>query len=303
MQIDRLLSMVFYIVSRERVTARELAEHFQVSTRTIYRDINTLTLANIPIISTRGSGGGIALVDGYTLDRSLFSQEEQKNILQALQMLQAASYPDAGLTLHKLGAIFGRRPEENWLSIDLSYWGSGQQRQAELSQLQSAIVHKRRVAFLYFSSSLQRSQRTVEPLQLAFKGRTWYLVGYCQKRQELRTFRLSRIKELRLLAETFTRTLPQDYILGADCPAEPELLLFKLRFAPEIAYKLYDDFQEDQVRPEADGSFTVTFPYPLSNWTFHYLLSFGRYVEVLEPAIARRLLRERALEIAALYKA
>ncbi len=140
-------------------------------------------------------------------------------------------------------------------------------------------------------------------MQLAFKGRTWYLVGYCQKRQELRTFRLSRIKELRLLAETFTRTLPQDYILGADCPAEPELLLFKLRFAPEIAYKLYDDFQEDQVRPEADGSFTVTFPYPLSNWTFHYLLSFGRYVEVLEPAIARRLLRERALEIAALYKA
>lgn len=81
MQIERLVQMVFYIVNREHVTAKELADHFSVSTRTIYRDINTLTLAGIPVTSSKGTGGGISLIDGYTINKSLFSKEDRKSVV------------------------------------------------------------------------------------------------------------------------------------------------------------------------------------------------------------------------------
>ena len=106
MQIERLVQMVFYIVNREHVTAKELADHFSVSTRTIYRDINTLTLAGIPVTSSKGTGGGISLIDGYTINKSLFSKEEQQNIYQGLQILQASKYPNAETALSKIGSIF-----------------------------------------------------------------------------------------------------------------------------------------------------------------------------------------------------
>lgn len=106
MQIERLVQMVFYIAGREHITAKELAAHFRVSTRTIYRDLNTLSLAGIPIMSAKGTGGGIFLLDGYTIEKPLLSREEQQNILQGLQILQASNYPNAEITLSKIGAVF-----------------------------------------------------------------------------------------------------------------------------------------------------------------------------------------------------
>lgn len=301
MQIERLVNMVFYIVNRKQVTARELADYFNVSTRTIYRDINTLTIAGIPITSAKGTGGGISLIDGYTLNRSLFSKKEQENIFQSLQMLQAAKYPDAELTLRKIGAVFGRTSEPKWLDIDFTYWGSDEKQKAELSELQYAIVHKHTIAFDYFNSELQKSNRILEPLQLAFKSRAWYVVGYCRCKQEIRVFRMSRMKRICVMPETFDRALPDDYSLLSDCQEECNLPVFKLKFAPEMAYRLYDDFQENQVDACTDGSFIVTSRYQLTDWTFHYLLSFGKYVEIIEPEIARTMLKKRALEIAAIY--
>ena len=283
MQIERLINMVFYLIHGRQVTARELADYFHVSTRTIYRDINTLTLAGIPIISTRGAGGGISLIDGYTLNKSLFSREEQENIFQSLRLLQATRYPHAELTLRKIGAIFGQAQEPQWLDIDFTFWGSDEEQKTDLSTLQSAILSKHPIAFDYFNSELQKSERIIEPLQLAFKSRTWYVVGYCRSRQEIRIFRISRMKHIRVRPETFTRELPHGYSLSGNVPTECNFPVFKLKFAPEIAYRLYDDFQEYQMETCSDGS-------------------FGKYVEILEPKIARTLLKERALEIANIYE-
>ena len=112
MQIERLVQMVFYIVKHGHVTARELSDYFNVSTRTIYRDINTLTIAGIPVISAKGAGGGISLLEGYTIDRSVLSQEERQSIYQGLQILQAAKYPNAEMALSKIGAVFRYALEE-----------------------------------------------------------------------------------------------------------------------------------------------------------------------------------------------
>ncbi len=301
MQIERLVNMVFYLISRQQATARELADYFHVSTRTVYRDINTLSVAGIPVLSARGTGGGISLMDGYTLNKAVFSQEEQEHILQSLQMLRAADYPDAALTLSKLRAIFGRTSAGKWLDLDFTYWGGSQKQKTEFLELQYAVLHKHAISFDYFNSSLQKSKRVIEPLQIVFKARTWYVAGYCRSRQEIRIFRMSRMKDICILPETFDRILPRDFSLSPDRKAECTLPVFKLKFAPEIAYRLFDDFQESQVEPCADGSFIVTFPYELTDWTFHYLLSFGKYVEILEPEEARDMMKKRALEIAELY--
>lgn len=301
MQIERLIQMVFYIVSHGHVTAKELARFFNVSTRTIYRDINTLTLAGIPILSVKGTGGGISLLDGYTIDKSLLSREEQQSICQGLQILQAAKYPNAEMALHKMGAIFRNVLEAKWLDIDFSYWGSDEKEKIKLSDLQYAILNKHIITFHYVNSELKKLERTIEPLRLAFKSHAWYIVGYCRHRREIRIFRLSRIKHLQVMPEIFQRELPPDYSLTPDCNDECSFPFLKLKFSPEIAHRLYDEFPEEQVCLGDDGNYYVTAQYELNNWTFHYLLSFGKYVEIIEPEIARILLKERVSDILKIY--
>lgn len=121
MQIERLVQMIFYIVNHGHVTAKELADYFHVSTRTVYRDMNTLSIAGIPILSAKGTGGGISILDGYTLDRSLLTREEQQSVYQGLQILQAAKYPSAEMALSKISAVFRTARQSQWLDVDFTY--------------------------------------------------------------------------------------------------------------------------------------------------------------------------------------
>ncbi len=301
MQIERLVQMVFYIVNHGHVTARELSECFNVSTRTIYRDLNTLSIAGIPVMSTKGAGGGISIMDGYTIDKSLLSQGEQQSIYQGLQILQATKYPNAEMALSKIGAIFRNALETKWLDIDLSYWGSDEKEKVKISDLQFAIVNKHVIAVCYVNSELKESERNIEPLRLVFKSHAWYIVGYCRCKKEIRIFRLSRIRRLQVMPEIFERELPPDYSLIPDSRVACDIPYLKLKFSPEIAHRLYDEFQEDQVHLCDDGNYYVTVPYELNHWTFHYLLSFGKYVEIIEPEIARTMLQERVADILKIY--
>ena len=301
MQIERLVQMIFHIVYREHVTAKELADYFNVSTRTIYRDINILSVAGIPIISTKGAGGGITTINGYTIDKSFLSEEEQQNIYHGLQILQATKYPNAEIALSKIGTIFRNVSQPRWLEVDFSYWGSDEEQKISISELQYAIINKHRIKFVYFNSELQQSNRTVEPLRLVFKSSTWYIVGYCCSKKDIRIFRMSRIKDIQVMPEIFKRELPKDYTLTGEYQDTENIHIFKLKFKPEIAVRLYDEFQEKQVSRCQDGDYLVTVQYPLSTWTFNRLLSYGKYVEVIEPEIARMMLKERVLEIAKIY--
>lgn len=301
MQIERLVQMVFYIINHGHVTARELSDYFNVSTRTIYRDINILTIAGIPVLSAKGTGGGISLIDGYTIDRSLLSKEEQQSVFQGLQILQAAKYPNAEMALSKISAVFRNARDSRWLDIDFSYWGSDEKEKIKISDLQYAILDKHVIRFQYFNTELKRSERVIEPLRLLFKSHAWYIVGYCRSKEEIRTFRLSRIKKLQIMPEIFERELPLDYSMVSEGRERCKLPVLKLKFSPEIAHRVFDEFQEDQVNIGEDGNYYVAVQYELNNWTVHYLLSFGKYVEVVEPESARIMLRERAEDIAKLY--
>ena len=301
MQIDRLVQMVFYIVNHGHVTAKELSDYFSVSTRTIYRDINTLTIAGIPVISAKGAGGGISLIDGYAIDKSLLSREEQQSVYQGLKILQATKYPDAETALSKIGAVFRNALEPQWLDVDFSYWGSDEREKIKISELQYAIVNRHRIRFDYVSTELKKSSRIIEPLRLAFKSHAWYIIGYCGEREAIRIFRLSRIKKLQVMPEIFERELPGDFSLAPADQGESNFPVFRLKFSPRIVHRLYDEFQEDQVCLGDDGYYYVTAQYELNHWILHYLLSFGNDVEIIEPGEARVMLREKASDIVKMY--
>lgn len=299
--IDRLIQIIFLLLRHENITAKQLAQDLGVSTRTIYRDINTLSIAGIPITSQKGYGGGLSLLEGFALDKSYFTQEEQSNIIQALQILKSSHYPDADRTLNKVAGLFSHTLQSDWLEIDFSYWGSPEKERRNMTALERAVINKYVIKFTYYNSELTITEQTVEPLKLLFKSHSWYLIAFSRRREEIRTYKLSRIRNLQITDQLFDRTLPADFSLTPAYQEEYNIPLFKLRFSKKIAYKVYDEFQEEYIKKLEDGTLEVTFRYQLSDWTFLYLLSFGEYVEIIEPVEARMLLKEKAQKILALY--
>lgn len=302
MQIDRLVQMVFLLLSHENITAKQLAEELHVSTRTIYRDINTLSIAGIPITSQKGYGGGLSLLQGFSLDKSYFTQAEQSNIIQALRILKSSNYPDADKALNKVAGLFSHNLQSEWLEIDFSYWGSPEKERYHITALERAVINKYVITFTYFNSELTVTNQIVEPLKLVFKSHAWYLVAYSKHKNDIRTYKMSRIRDLQITNELFDRELPEDFSITPACKEECDIPMFILHFSEKIAYKVYDEFQEQYIKRLEDGTLEVTFRYQLSDWTFLYLLSFGEYVEIIEPVEARRILKEKAQKIFSMYE-
>ena len=171
MHTGRLFEIVYLLQSRPRMTARELAERFEVSVRTIYRDIDALSAAGVPVYAARGGGGGVGLLPGYVLDRSLLTDGEQDEILYALRAMAAAGM--GGAALEKLAGLFQKR----------------------------AILSRREIAFDYYSARGEKSRRTAQPVKLVYKDAAWYLQAYCLARQALRVFKLCRMLDVTLLDE------------------------------------------------------------------------------------------------------
>ena len=282
MQINRLFEIVYLLMERDTMTAADLAERFEVSVRTIYRDIDTLSGAGIPVYANRGKGGGIRLMERFTLNKSMLSEKEQNEILASLQGLSAIRTPDVEPVLHKLAGLFGGS-RAAWLDVNFSRWGSGEEERDKFTILKNGILEKRVITFLYFSACGQKTKRFVEPLKLLFKGQGWYLYGFCRDKQDYRVFKITRMKNLSPGSETFDRMAPETPIEGVDQPYQGRMISVKLRFDASLAFRIYDEFTEEHIEKNEDGSFTVSIDFPDSDWIYGYILSFGGAAKVLEP--------------------
>ncbi len=298
MQINRLFEIVYILLNKKTITAKELSEHFEVSARTIYRDIETLSAAGIPVFMSKGKGGGISLLDNFVLDKSILSDNEQKEILAALQSLNAIKYPDADNVLSKLGMLFNKA-DYNWIDVDFSHWGSGDKEKFNL--LKTAVVSKKITTFEYFSSTGEKTDRTIEPLQLLFKDKTWYLKGYCLSKQAYRTFKLTRIKNVTVIEKAFERDLPQD-VLDNSVRGDSKMVEVKLHLKPSVAYRVYDEFHQNNIVLNEDGSFDVTVTYADDDWVPGYILSFGGSAEVIEPKHIRDIVIRKLEEALSQYR-
>ena len=294
MQIHRLVAMIYLLLERKRMTAKELAEHFEVSTRTVYRDVEALSQSGIPIYASKGQGGGISLTEQFVLNKSLLTAEERQGVLSALQGLHAVQREEAKAALDKLSAVLGGRQEE-WIEVDYSRWAGENVINERFDLLKQAIFERRVVRFHYDANGQAGTWRDVEALKLICRGHDWYLLAWCRLREDYRYFKLTRMEKLTLLEENFVRKplpalAPEQ--TGQAAETRP-LLSMVVRIKPEIAYRLRDDFCPLTLRALDDGRLETTLAVPQGPWLYHYFLAYGEMLEVVSPPEVRQELSHR----------
>lgn len=281
MQINRIFEITYMLLNHEQVTAKTLSEKFDVSVRTIYRDIDRMSQAGIPVYTERGKGGGISLLSDFVLSKVLLNADERKSILQALQTTRAVKFDPANEeTLAKLTALFGIA-DEPWLSIDFSTWYGPSAHDFE--QLKTAILTQKVVTFDYYNAKGEMSFRSVEPIQLVFKSMSWYLKAYCLAKQESRMFKLSRIIRLRVSEQQFTKRLPEIQVDKSLKPQAPDMIHLKMLMSSELGYRIFDDFPIEAIQRGSSKALLVEGDFPKTDWLYSYILSLGQAVKILEP--------------------
>ncbi|WP_167958270.1 helix-turn-helix transcriptional regulator [Anaerosporobacter faecicola] len=292
MKESRLFKIVYYVLENGRITAPQLAEKFEVSVRTIYRDIDVISSAGIPIYVTTGRNGGIQILDNYVLDKAYFSEKEKQDLLSALQSLSIFTNIYEKETLTKLSALFNTH-SENWLEVDFDRWGSNTQDNEKFLLLKKAITNHKVVTIVYVSSYCQKTKRKIHPLKLLYKSKEWYVKSYCTEKEDFRLFKINRIVECELLEEEF---VPVEFPVLHNTEQKSNNNVV-LRFPKEMSYRIYDEFCDNEVTVEENGDLIVKAFMPEDAWLMGYLLSFGANVEVIEPTYMRKILFDEAKKI------
>lgn len=302
MRLDRLISILTVLLKRDRISARELAEMFDVSTRTILRDVDAIDLAGIPIVTWQGTGGGIAIADGYKLDKSVLTSDEVAAVIATLSGVTRTMHDVRHeVLLEKFKNIVPESQTQrlaakaNQLIIDMSPWGGNEYLKDTLVLIRNAIEAEKIIEFSYIDSNMARSIRHAEPCSLVLKGQSWYLYAYCLLREQPRIFRLSRIKELKMTDQSFkSRNLPTNPLPWEGEWNHPNNMTeIVLLFDKEMENVVRESFG-DEIETCADGRFVAKVKMPVNYWLYGYILSFGRGVEVLQPQYLRAIIRDTA---------
>ncbi len=251
MKIDRLFSIVQILVNKKSITAGELAKHFNVSVRTIYRDIDVLSANGVPVYCAQGKGGGISILDNYMIDKTMLSDEEQKQVLLSLQSVNVTGQIDVQDSLIKLRNVF-KKNNTDWIEIDFSNWEQSDNEKANFEAIKDSIINLRVINFSYFSTKGEISERTIEPYRLVFKGYQWYIYGFCRMRNDFRFFKLTRIDNLKVLDETFKRrqeiTVNKKYNTDSQ-----EIVRVKMKISSRMAARVYDEFRKGTIEFDGDN--------------------------------------------------
>lgn len=300
MKMERLIGILSILLQREKVTAPALAEQFEVSRRTIQRDIESLCRAGIPIITEQGAGGGISIMEGYRVDRTVLTAPEMQAILAGLRSLDSVSGTRRYAQLmEKLSVGAGVLvPSGAHMLIDLSSWYKTSL-PPKIELIQEAMEQHRTICFTYFSPKGE-STRTVEPYYLVFHWSTWYVWGWCQMRKDFRLFKLNRMTELRTDAPFVPRSSPLPNL-------EPERVFpvkyqVTVLFDPACRWRLVEEYGADRFTVEPDGRLRFTGGFPDADSVLSWVLTFGDKAELLEPEELRKQLRDLTKALANRYR-
>ena len=300
MKIDRLIGILSVLLQEEKTTAPELAERFEVSRRTINRDIEDLCKAGIPIRTAQGTGGGISIMDGYRMDRTILTSKDMQMILAGLRSLDSVSGSSYyGRLMEKIQAgssefITGR----DSILIDLSSWYR-ETLAPKIETIQDAIGDRRSIRFLYYAPSGE-SRRTVEPYYLVFRWSSWYLWAWCTDRKDYRLFKLNRMDQVTETDQEFIcREAPMP-----DLSTEkifPGGIKVKALFTQDMKWRLVEEFGPQCFTETGDGKLLFTADYTDMENLVTWFMTFGAKAEVLEPAEARDIIRRNAEETLQIY--
>jgi predicted DNA-binding transcriptional regulator YafY len=300
MRSDRLLALTLLMADGRMHTARELARLYEVSERTVYRDMDALCQAGIPVEAIAGKDGGYRITEGWRIDRSVLSRDELPAVVAALSGIQALSGGHSR-ALNKMRALLASgdgKAARQWLYLELS---PGKRESALLQQLRHAIEERRVARIFYRDSEGAITERRVEPIAIVYTWNSWYLHAWCRLRDGFRLFKLIRITDLRLSLETFPERLEENdrpwHLNWEDGP----VIKLELRFFPVSAGRADEYFDESAVEKLPDGGRLVHCDFPVNEWTYGFLLGFGAGLEVLAPEHVRKTVAERARAIIGRY--
>ncbi len=301
MKIDRLIGILSELLRKDTVTAPELARRFEVSRRTINRDIENLCRAGIPVSTRQGAGGGISIMEGYRIDRTLLTSRDMQMILAGLRSLDSVSGNNYySWLMEKLQPgssdfITGR----DSVLIDLSSWYKDVLA-PKIEAIQAAIDGKRLLTFHYYGPKGE-SSRCIETYYLVFKWSSWYVWGWCRAREDFRLFKLNRMEQLEVSAEEFEgREVPLPD-LGEE-RVFPGGIPVKALFEPEAKWRLVEEYGPYCFEEQPDGKLLFHGEYTNRENLFHWLLAFGDKVRLLEPEDMREELLKTAEAMAAIYR-
>ena len=297
MKDNRLFRILYYILENGKVTANELADKFEVSARTIYRDIDSISSAGIPIYALQGKGGGIKIAEDFILSKLLLSENEKQQIMSALQGLDNTTKQHENELLTKLSALF-KMKNTNWIEVDFNNWQNNKMYERTFNGIKSAILSKNIVSFTYFSGNEEETNRIVKPVRLLFKSQDWYLYAFCLLRNDFRYFKLSRIKNLEVHTEKFDDNF-EDAILKKEMPHENTVHI-KVKFDRKVAFRVYDEINGEIIEDD-EGNLYAEIEIPNDYNLFNYIFSFGDGAEVLEPKEIRMQIKEMINKMAEKY--
>ncbi len=284
MKIDRLLGIVMILLQKEKVTAPFLAEKFEVSRRTINRDIEDLCKAGIPVVTTQGGNGGISIADGYRIDKSVLTYQEMEHVVAALRGMDSITSKVG--TDQLLGKFFIKKEHvvsvRDSIIINLtSHYKSDLT--GKIALIKEAILSNRRINFRYYSSKGD-SQRRIEPYYLTFQWAGWYVFGYCLERRDFRLFKLNRLWELKLTEEPFQPREISDKDKDKDFDRYfREELPITLLFDVSVKYRLIDEYGIECFTVQEDGRLLFRTGFANKDYMLSWILSFGDKVEVVYP--------------------
>ncbi|ELD8303139.1 YafY family transcriptional regulator [Listeria innocua] len=309
MKVDRLMSIVLILLDKERISAQELADRFEVSLRTIYRDIDAIDLAGVPIRSTPGVGGGFEIMPDYKMDSKVFSTADLSAILMGLSSLSNMVRGDELINaLAKIKSFIpADRAKEielkaNQIYIDLSQWTGNNNIQPHVEIIKVALQENKLLTFEYIAHQGNETVRIVEPYQLVMKSSHWYLYGYCQNRNDFRLFRLSRMSGLQILEDTFTlRDFQKPQLEMEDIVAIMQIEI-KIRIHQSIIDRVLDYCSYENFYPDGEEHYIVSFPFIENEYHYDILLSFGDKCECLEPLHVREKMKRRIYDIVSIYE-
>ena len=309
MKVDRLVSIIMILLEKRRVGAQELAAMFEVSPRTVYRDMEAINQAGIPVLSVPGVGGGFEIMPGYKVDRKAFSADDLSALMMGLNNLSGVMQGDA--FTHALAKVRSFIPAEQARAIELKAsqvvidprpWMGGGHIARHLEVIKEALQQKRRLAFTYTDGHGNRTERTVEPYQLVLKSNHWYVHAFCRSRNDFRLFRLSRMSGLRMLNEVFApRDCPKPTLEFDELPEALQTDI-RLHIHAFVLDRVLDFCPPERVTPDGAEYYLVDCPFIKRDYYYDMLLSLGDKCECLAPKRVRDELRRRIKRMARIYE-
>lgn len=290
MKIERMLTIIVMLLNRNRVTANELAEKFEVSVRTIYRDIETINLAGIPIISHSGNNGGFSIYEDYKLNNQVLTMNNLSSLLSILKDINV-TVDDIELesSIEKLQNIVPENKIEQLniqseqIIIDLHPYGDTPSQKALVKTIRQAITQTRLLTIAYRNYDSVASKRQIEPMSLVFKNYTWYLYAYCLLKEDYRLFRVSRISDYQIDEQLFERREKSYHEMMALENEQNEMIELVLKVSPMMKSRVEDIFKEEDIRVLETGEFYIKSIMPQQDWLYSLIFSFGEHIEVLSP--------------------